>query len=112
MFQNNSDRPSAVPTLSLFTYLITVLAWELELVVLLLHAFANNKLDPLGHSALLAVSGFLTLFAWLRGKQDFHRLRWTRGRIPITRSQGVIITLFMVAFGCVLGWAAMRLVDP
>lgn len=107
----DSNRSCALPTLSLFAYLLTVMAWEFEIGVLLLTTFANKKLDPLGHTALLAVSISLTAFAWLRGKRDFQRLRWTRGRLPITGFQGFLITVFMVGFGCFLGWIVMRLVE-
>jgi len=107
----DSNRSSTIPTLSLFAYLLTVMAWEFEIGVLLLHIFANKKLDPLGHVALLGVSLSLTTFAWLRGKRDFQRLRWTRGRVPITRVQGLLITVFMVCFGGFFGWIVMRLVE-
>ncbi len=111
MLPDDSNHQQPVPTGTLMAYLMTVLAWELEIVVLLVHAFANEKLDPLGHGVLLLVAGSLTLFAWFRGRKSFELLRWTRGRIRITPFQAVMITMFMIAFGGVLGWAAMRLVE-
>jgi hypothetical protein len=105
------NRPVPVPTSSLIAYLLTVLAWELEMAVLLLHAFTNRKLDPLGHTALLCVSLSMTWFSCFKGKRDFQRLKWTRGRIPITRSQGFIITAFMIAFSTLLAWIAQRLME-
>jgi hypothetical protein len=104
------ERAEYVPTVSLLSYLITVLAWEVELGVSLLHVLKNKKLDPLGHAALLAITVALTLFSWIRGKRDFQSLRHTRGRIPITVLQGVIITSFIImVFGVGGGWILIRL---
>lgn len=111
MLESDSNRLQAVPTISLLAYLLTILAWQLEVAVLLVYVFTSKKLDPLGHTALLTISGSLTLFAWLRGKREFQRLRWTRGRIPLTRSQIVIISLFLFAYCCVLAWVAERLIE-
>jgi uncharacterized membrane protein len=100
-----------VSTLALFGYLVTVLAWELELGVVLLHVFAKKKLDPFAHAALLAVSFTLTAFTYVRGKRDFVWLRGTRGRVQLTGPQAVLITMFVVCLGTMLGLITMRLVN-
>jgi uncharacterized membrane protein len=106
-----SDEHRAVTTLALFGYLVTVLAWELELGVVLLHVFAKKKLDPFAHAALLGVSITLTAFTYVQGSRDFLRLRRTRGRVRLTGLQVVLITMFIVTLGTTLGLITMRLVN-
>jgi hypothetical protein len=106
------ERPSSsfVATSTLVAHLLTVLAWELELGNVLLHVLRHEKLDTVGHAALLIVTGALTLFSWVvRGKEEVQRLRWARGRVPITFLQGIVITVMMVAFGSVFAWIGLRL---
>ena len=98
-------------TLALLGYLATVLAWELEVGVVLLHVFAQNMLDPVAHAALLGMLLTLTAFSCIRGKRDFALLRGTRGRIPLTGTQVVLITMFCVSLGAILGLIIMRLVN-
>ena len=103
------DHPP-VSTLALFGYLVTVLAWELELGVVLLHIFAKEKLDAFAHAALLGVLLALTAFTCVRGKRDFLWLRGTRGRVQLTRPQVVWITMFCVSLGAIFSLITMRLV--
>jgi hypothetical protein len=105
------SRPYAVSTYSLVAYLLTVLAWELEVGILLLYWFNKGNLDPLGHAALLALSCSLTLFSWIRGKREFQRLCWTRGRIPVTASQSIFVAVMVVTFGGLMTWIGARLFD-
>lgn len=100
-----------VSTLSLFGYLVTVLAWELELEVMLLHLFAGKKLDPDTHSVLLIVTLSLTAYSYVRGKRDFLKLQKTRGRIKLTIPQVLLVTAFMVALGATLGSVVKQLVN-
>lgn len=101
--------PGPVSTFSLVAYMLTVLAWELEIGVLVLHIFKRGKLDPLGHAALLACLCSLTVFSSLRGRREFQRLRWTRGRIPISAAQGVVVTFTVFATSGVLLLIGIRL---
>jgi hypothetical protein len=103
--------PITISTLSLFAYLLTVLTWELEIVIVLIYLFTNRILDPIGVTALHFTAVALTAFSWFRGQRDFQRLRWTGGRIPITRFQGFLITVFMIAFGSLMVWIADRLMN-
>ncbi len=97
-----------VSTFSILMLGATVLAWETEICVLVTHVFIKKNLDPLGHAVLLAVWGTLTLVSWFRGKQEYQKLAHLRGRIPITSAQAAIITVFVIAFGSVLGFIMMR----
>jgi hypothetical protein len=104
--------PGAISTFSLVAYLLTVLAWEVEVGVVLLHLFKKDKLDPLGHAALVVLWFSLTAFCWFRGKREFGNLCWTRGRIPVTAFQGIVVTIMMVAFGSIFEWIGTRLLEP
>jgi hypothetical protein len=108
---STSPRPPAVSTVSLLAYLATIYAWMLEGLVLVIHLFTNRNLDPLGHWTLIAVSVALTAFAWVRGKREFKRLRWTRGRIPLTGKQTFLIAAILIAFSCVMAFVAERLIE-
>jgi len=98
-----------VPTLAIIAYLSVIYAWLMEGVVLLIELFGTKKFDPFGHAALVAVAVSLSLFAAIRGKRDFARLRHTRGRIPLTLPQIWIIGAGLVGFSFVLGMIAMRM---
>lgn len=100
-----------VETLPLLSYLLTVVAWEVEAANMLLHLLRKGPLEPVGHIVLLSITCCLTVFTWVRGKRDFERLRWTRGRVPISFGQGIIIALLMVAFGSVAAFVAIRVFD-
>lgn len=99
-----------VPTTSLLAYLLTILAWQVEAAVLVVHVCTDKRLDPFGHAALLAISASLTLFSVLRGKQDYRNLQ-PRGPISLTRSQTVIIFVFVIAVCCVFALIAERLIE-
>jgi hypothetical protein len=88
-----------VRTSSLIGYLAAIYAWMCELCVVLLHLFTNAKLDTFGHIALLTTSIVLSAFAWRR-RRDFRALRESAGRIALTTSQMVIVSVFVVALGC------------
>lgn len=99
-----------VSTIRLFGYLATVLSWQLEAGVILLHLFVEKKLDPLAHVLLVSLSLALTAFTYFRGKQDFALLD-TGGRIPLTPAQCVLVTIFMIVYGNVMGMTVMRLLS-
>ena len=110
-FEPEPDNSPTVRTSSLFGYLFTVLAWELEIGVLAIHAFTEKQLDPVGHLALVAISALLTAFAWATGKRDFRNLRHTGGRVSVSPFQALLVTVFMIGFGGLLGLIVMRLVN-
>jgi hypothetical protein len=97
-----------VRTSSLLYYLATIYAWLLEISVIVLHLFSNQKLDPIGHAALLITTFLLTAFAWQR-RDDFHRLRTSMGRLPLTGSQVVAVVIFLFGLIGLLAWIGIRL---
>lgn len=103
-----APRFSHVPTLSLLGYLTTIHAWFVEAGMILLHVLTDRKLDPTSHGALLAVATFLTGFSWLR-RGDFQALRHTRGKMPLTSLQMLLITAYVLALGCFGAWIIMEL---
>lgn len=100
-----------VSTLSLFGYLLTILSWELELGLIALQIFSNKKPGFAALSLLLILSSGMTMFLIVRGKNDFARLRLTRGRIELSGIQATLVTIFMVLFGGTLGLIAMNIVN-
>ena len=77
------DHPR-VSTLTLLGYLITVLSWELEIGLVLLQLFSPKKPGAVVVALLLLISISLSVFAYIRGRQDFARLRWTKGRVELS----------------------------
>ncbi|QDT96269.1 hypothetical protein [Gimesia aquarii] len=100
-----------VSTLSLFGYMITVLLWELEFGLVALQIFSNKKPGFAALSLLLILSGSMTVFLIVRGKRDFARLRFTKGRIELSGIQATLVTIFVVLFGGTLGLIAMSIVN-
>ena len=107
---SNPPPPPTASTVSILSYLATVYAWMLEVLVLLIHFFGKGNLDPLGHGTLVAVACTLTVIARVRGKREFERLRWTRGRILLTGRQTVVITATLMGFVAVMTFVLVRLV--
>ena len=103
-----------VSTPMLFGYLITLYAWIAEMFVLLLHFFANQQLKvaPIAHVMLLAVSLALTVYAVMRGRRDFALLRASGGRIPVTRPQIVLVTMFVMGLVATATLVFILLFDP
>ncbi|QDU11857.1 hypothetical protein [Gimesia aquarii] len=100
-----------VSTLSLFGYMITILSWEFELGLAALLIFSNKKPGFATLSLLLILSGSMTVFLIVRGKRDFARLRFTKGRIELSGIQATMVTVFVVLFGGTLGLIAMNIVN-
>jgi hypothetical protein len=98
-----------VSTLSLFGYLVTVLSWELELGLIALQFFSPKKPGFAPLALLLSISVAFTVFVILRGKRDFARLRWTKGRIELSGIQTILVTVFIILFGGTLGLIAMTI---
>jgi hypothetical protein len=111
MDDDRSQQPTFVSTFSLMALLLTIVAWELEVGVVLLKLFVRKPLDPLAHTTLLAIAGILTCFSIYRGQREFQALRSARGRIPLTHSQVLVVTGFFIAFGGVFGWIFGRLAE-
>jgi hypothetical protein len=105
MSADNQPDPRYVPTWSLLGYLATILAWEAEVASLILHALGHHRMTIAQHVIVLTACGALSLFAWWR-RHDFDDLRMSRGRIPLTGMQVVIVItciMSMVFFVVCLG---------
>lgn len=102
-------RHPQVSTLSLFGYLVTVLSWEFELGFIALQLFSPKKPGFALLALLLAISIGFTVFVVMRGKRDFARLRWTKGRIELSGTQAILVTVFIVLFGGAFGLIAMTI---
>src|SRR4051794_22348981 len=93
------------PTYVIVASLLTVVSWELEIVVILLKL--SGKLDrhfaPVGHAALIGLSSGLTIFAIVKGHKEYARVGHLGGRIPLTRSQTVAVTGLIVVIGMMIG---------
>ena len=100
-----------VSTLTLFGYLITVLSWELEIGFVLLQVFSPKKPGALVLALLLVISTSLAVFAYMRGRHDFARLRCTKGRVELSGTQAFLVSLFMVLYGGALGLIAREIVN-
>ncbi len=95
--------PQYVPTWSLLGYLATVLAWEAEVSSLILHALGHHRMTIAQHVIVLSACGALSLFAWWR-RHDFHALRATRGQIPLTRLQVLMVIACVMTMVCFVVW--------
>jgi hypothetical protein len=81
------DNRYRLSTLTLLGFLLAILAWELEIGVVLLHFFVRKPLNPLGHAALLGFLLALTVFSYVRGRRDFALVIQSiqsRERVPVT----------------------------
>jgi hypothetical protein len=78
----------------LLGYLIGVYAALGELLLIFVHFFGRGKIPALAHGIMIGFVCMMSVVAWHR-KEDFQRLRWTRGRIELTRVQIVAVCLFV-----------------
>lgn len=105
LFLNSPDAP--ISTSSLFGYFSVILLWEWNVTLWLMRGLGKAR----GDGWLEIISGVitvsLTLFVMLRGRHDFAKWRVTGGRVQLTFLQCVLITLLMIAFGCMTAWMAM-----
>lgn len=105
MSADNQSEPQYVPTTTLLGYLATILAWEAEVGSMILHALGHQRMTIFQHVVVLFACGALSLFAWWR-RHDFQKLRSTRGQVPLTQLQIVLVIaciLAMVGFVVWLG---------
>ena len=91
-------------TSALLTVILTVLSWELELLVLGAKFLAGQKIDQLGHAVLLTASAVMTVFASMKGKSEIARIRKFGGPPAITWFQGFLVALVIVSFASLLVW--------
>jgi hypothetical protein len=106
MPEKQDPPPLYLPTSVVLAYLLTVLAWEVEVGLVALTLFGPRKVNPVGLAALLALTVSLTAFAYVKGRHHYARLRWTRGRIPLTRFQTFAVVVVMISFGVLLTFIA------
>jgi hypothetical protein len=99
-----------VSTIALVGYLVTVLAWELEIGLLLSHWVTKKTLDPVGQVVLVGLLGAGTLYSHARGKRDFKTIHRFVGRAELTGGQVWIVVLFFVCAGAILTWLTTRFV--
>ncbi len=91
-----------VSTLSLMGYLLAIVAWQIE-ISLLLRTFKNvNRAPTWWVTVATVVSLALTVFCFFRGRKDFQQLRHTSGRVLLTGVQSVLVVITMIAVGTLM----------
>ena len=96
-----------ISTKALIGYLATIMAWELEIFVALLHTFSSKKFNIYLHLALLVMALSVTAYARTIGKADFDRYRHTAGYAHLTQGQSLLVVAAMVSMGSVIGLLIM-----
>jgi hypothetical protein len=84
------------------TVILSVLAWELEILALAVHFFAGKRVDQAGHVVLIAASAIMTLFAYSKGKREIARVRNLGARAAMTWFQAIMVVGVVVAFAGLL----------
>jgi hypothetical protein len=108
MDESGPDEAPTVPTITLIGSLVTVLAWEMEVGLLLSHWLSNKALDPVGQAILVGLLGTGTLYSSVRSKRDFKAISRVRGQVHLTAGQAAIVVIFMVSFGVIITWLTTR----
>jgi len=78
----------------LLGYFSTILAGEVLIGTVLLRTFRQDSLPFYVDLTLLSVACLLTAFGWWR-RADFHQWRSTRGQMPITKCQGLLVAVLL-----------------
>lgn len=85
-------------TSAVLTVTLTILAWELKVVVLGVKFLARQNVDPVGHTVLLIASAVLTIFAHVKGKSEIDRIKKLGGRAAMTWFQAALLVLILFSF--------------
>lgn len=96
-----------ISTKALLGCLATIMAWELEIFVALLHTLSSKKFNIYLHLALLVMALSVTAYARTIGKADFDQYRHTAGRAHLTQGQSLLVVAAMVSMGSVIGLLIM-----
>jgi len=88
-----------IRTSTLLIYLFTLYAAIGELLLIASHILGGAKKAPAANMALTAFVAVVAVMAYQR-RSEFQILRRTGGQIDLTFTQAVIVTLFVVALGC------------
>lgn len=95
----HTQPPVYVSTYTLVAVLVTILAWELELVELAFLVMGRPQLNGLTHGAWTALCGVLSIAAMLGCKREFVRVRHCVRRIAVTPFQAVLVIGMMISIG-------------
>jgi hypothetical protein len=102
MDDHTSETPN--PTIAVLGYFSTILAGEVLIGTVLLRTLRQDRLPLHVDLTLIGVAGLLTVFGWWR-RDDFHHWRSTRGRISITKYQGLLVTILLTSIVCMFAYA-------
>ena len=101
------DSPTTFPTSVVLGFVVFVLSWMTELLLLVTHAVAGRLPgnNPVAHCILLAVALGSSLFACFVGRRHFARDVHPGGCMHINLMQSIIVTIFIVGYAIFLEWA-------
>lgn len=108
LYSSDVNNKPPIRTLSLLGYLAAVYSWVTVIGILLIRLFVKQNDDLIGKIALIAVAISLSTFAWSR-RANFRSLKNSRGQIPLTWYQAVIVTIAVVAYGITMMAICFRL---
>lgn len=98
--------PEPISTLSLFGYFSVILLWEWNITLWLMRGNGKARGDGWLEIVCGIITVSLTLFVLVRGRHDFAQWKRTGGQVPLTLFQCVLVTILMIAFGCMIAWMA------
>lgn len=95
------------PTVFVLNFVIFVLAWMTELLLLASHAFLGRLPgnNPVAHCILLSVALGSWLFGRLVGRRQFARDAHPGGCMHLTFMQSIIVTIFFISYVIFVEWA-------
>lgn len=90
---------TSVATSHLVAFLLMILAWEAQFAVLILHYIGGIGLHAFWRIATTALCLLATAFAIQVGRANVQHLFMSQGKIELTSTQTLIVTLIIVSIG-------------
>ncbi|WP_404304979.1 hypothetical protein [Neorhodopirellula lusitana] len=91
------ENRTSVATLYLVAFLLVILAWEAQFAVLILHYIGGIGLHVFWRIATTALCLLATVFAIQVGRANVQHLFMSHGKIELSRTQTLIVTLIIVS---------------
>jgi|EndMetStandDraft_3_1072993.scaffolds.fasta_scaffold583039_1 hypothetical protein len=110
--RNLGSQEFTVSTRTLIAILLTTFAWQLEVLVVVVHLFKERPLQTVPHFVLLALAVALTGACFVWAKEEARNCPPKLSRLVLKHGQPMIVILGVVSFGAVLGVITMLLVRP
>ena len=93
----HQEKLPTVPTSHLLVYLFTILAWEAQIAVLILHYIGGIRLHVFWRIAATTLWLIATVLAIRVGRDNVQYLFMSQGKIELTGIQTLIATVIIIS---------------